>query len=225
MDNHPSSNEARGSSSGDGGAYEEAGVSIQSGNELVNRIKPHVSSTARPGASATIGGFGGIFNLASAGYASSPSLIGAIDGVGTKLMVAHAMNKHDTVGIDLVAMNVNDLVVQGAEPIFFLDCFSCGKLDVNVAESFVKGVSAGCREAGCALIGGETAEMPGLFSSNGGTYDAVGAAVGAVAQGKSSFPMLDFCNGFLICFVLSRTYTATRQRVHGGGRRVSGSGQ
>lgn len=188
MENQPASDEAGRSG---GGAYEEAGVSIQSGNELVNRIKPHVASTARPGASATIGGFGGLFNLAAAGYTSSPSLIGAIDGVGTKLMVAHAMNKHDTVGIDLVAMNVNDLVVQGAEPIFFLDCFSCGKLDVTVAESFVKGVSAGCREAGCALIGGETAEMPGLFSSKGGTYDAVGAAVGAVAQGKLSFPNQD----------------------------------
>lgn len=196
MDNQPSSDEAGGS--GGGGAYEEAGVSIKSGNELVNRIKPHVASTARPGASATIGGFGGLFNLAGAGYVSPPSLIGAIDGVGTKLMVAHAMNKHDTVGIDLVAMNVNDLVVQGAEPIFFLDCFSCGKLDVDVAESFVKGVSAGCREAGCALIGGETAEMPGLFSSKGGTYDAVGAAVGAVAQGKLNDLKHNFGNGFLI---------------------------
>ncbi|MCJ1463397.1 hypothetical protein MMC07_002004 [Pseudocyphellaria aurata] len=186
MEDQLSSNEAVGSS---GGAYEEAGVSIQSGNELVNRIKPHVASTARPGASATIGGFGGLFNLAGAGYTSSPSLIGAIDGVGTKLMIAHAMNQHDTVGIDLVAMNVNDLIVQGAEPIFFLDCFSCGKLDVDVAESFVKGVSAGCREAGCALIGGETAEMPGLFSSKGGIYDAVGAAVGAVAQaGRTLLP-------------------------------------
>lgn len=188
MEDQLSSKQAGGSI---GGAYERAGVSIQSGNELVSRIKPHVASTARPGASADIGGFGGLFNLVGAGYTSSPSLIGAIDGVGTKLLVAHAMNKHDTVGIDLVAMNVNDLVVQGAEPIFFLDCFSCGKLDVDTAESFVKGVSAGCREAGCALIGGETAEMPGLFASKAGTYDAVGAAVGAVAQGILSCPEQD----------------------------------
>ena len=183
-----------------GGSYEEAGVSIQSGNELVNRIKPHVASTARPGTSATIGGFGGLFSLSGAGYhPSSPSLVGAMDGVGTKLAIAHAMNKHETVGIDLVAMNVNDLVVQGAEPLFFMDCFSSGKLDVKVAESFVKGVCSGCREAGCALIGGETAEMagmPGLFSGKGETYDAVGAAVGAVPPGELSCTKQVLRNGF-----------------------------
>jgi phosphoribosylamine--glycine ligase/phosphoribosylformylglycinamidine cyclo-ligase len=167
--------------------YASAGVDISSGNTLVKRITSHVSSTARSGAPADLGGFGGLFDLAAAGYNSPPTLIGAIDGVGTKLKIAHAMNKHDTVGIDLVAMNVNDLVVQGAEPLFFLDCYSCGKLDVEVAEAFVSGVATGCREAGCALIGGETAEMPGMFASDGG-YDAVGATVGAVKQGRSLLP-------------------------------------
>ena len=167
--------------------YASAGVDITSGNNLVKRITSHVSSTARSGALADLGGFGGLFDLAAAGYNSPPTLIGAIDGVGTKLKIAHAMNRHDTVGIDLVAMNVNDLVVQGAEPLFFLDCYSCGKLDVDVAEAFVKGVASGCKEAGCALIGGETAEMPGMFASDGG-YDAVGASVGAVEQGRRLLP-------------------------------------
>lgn len=168
-------------------SYAAAGVDITAGSTLVDRITSHVSSTARTGAPADLGGFGGLFDLAAAGYSSPPTLIGAIDGVGTKLKIAHAMNKHNTVGIDLVAMNVNDLVVQGAEPLFFLDCYSCGKLDVDVAEAFVKGVAAGCREAGCALIGGETAEMPGMFASDGG-YDAVGATVGAVKHGKRLLP-------------------------------------
>ena len=169
--------------------YASAGVSISAGNDLVDRIKPLAASTARPGASATLGGFGGLFDLGLAGYTSPPRLIGAIDGVGTKLKIAHAMNKHDTVGIDLVAMNVNDLVVQGAEPLFFMDCYSCGKLDIDVAADFVKGVAEGCREAGCALIGGETAEMPGLFATgSSGEYDAAGAAVGAVASGRTLLP-------------------------------------
>ena len=172
---------------GGGLSYAAAGVDITAGNTLVKRITSHVSSTARNGAPADLGGFGGLFDLAAAGYTSPPTLVGAIDGVGTKLKIAHAMNKHDTVGIDLVAMNVNDLVVQGAEPLFFLDCYSCGKLDVEVAEAFVKGVAAGCREAGCALIGGETAEMPGMFALDGG-YDAVGATVGAVKHGKRLLP-------------------------------------
>lgn len=167
-------------------AYDLAGVSISAGNQLVQRIKTYVGSTAIPGASATIGGFGGAFDLGLAGYTSLPTLIGAIDGVGTKLKIAQATNIHHTVGIDLVAMNVNDLVVQGARPLFFLDCYSCGKLDLEVAERFVQGVSAGCREAGCALIGGETAEMPGLFT--GTAYDAVGATVGAVEHGRKLLP-------------------------------------
>lgn len=161
--------------------YASAGVSIDAGNDLVNKIKSNVAKTKRPGTDAVIGGFGGLFSLAAANSAyhpESPTLIGAIDGVGTKLKIAHAAGVHDTVGVDLVAMNVNDLVVQGAEPLFFLDCYSCGKLDVNTAAAFVTGVAEGCTRAGCALIGGETAEMPGLFIDD--SYDAVGAAVGAI---------------------------------------------
>ncbi|KAL5334772.1 phosphoribosylglycinamide synthetase [Aspergillus crustosus] len=161
--------------------YAQAGVSIDAGNDLVNKIKSSVAKTKRPGTDAVIGGFGGLFSLAAANSAyhpESPTLIGAIDGVGTKLKIAHAAGVHNTVGIDLVAMNVNDLVVQGAEPLFFLDCYSCGKLDVSTAAAFVTGVAEGCMQAGCALIGGETAEMPGLFVDE--TYDAVGAAVGAI---------------------------------------------
>ncbi|KAL3495638.1 phosphoribosylglycinamide synthetase [Aspergillus germanicus] len=161
--------------------YASAGVSIDAGNDLVNMIKSSVAKTKRPGTDAVIGGFGGLFSLAAANSAyhpESPTLIGAIDGVGTKLKIAHAAGIHNTVGIDLVAMNVNDLVVQGAEPLFFLDCYSCGKLDVSTAAAFVTGVADGCTQAGCALIGGETAEMPGLFIDE--SYDAVGAAVGAI---------------------------------------------
>ncbi|KAI9677646.1 MAG: hypothetical protein M1817_006601 [Caeruleum heppii] len=160
--------------------YASAGVSIDAGNALVEKIKSAVRSTKRPGAEAEIGGFGGTFDLESAGYDKLPILIGAIDGVGTKLKVAQEMSKQDTVGIDLVAMNVNDLVVQGAEALFFLDCYSCSVLDVSSAASFVSGVAEGCRQAGCALVGGETAEMPGLYQ--GSDYDAVGAAVGAVPR-------------------------------------------
>jgi phosphoribosylaminoimidazole synthetase len=169
--------------------YASAGVSIDAGNDLVTRIKPFVKATSRPGADAIIGGFGGGFDLARAGYNSkSPMLVGAIDGVGTKLKIAHAMNKHDTVGIDLVAMNVNDLVVQGAEPLMFLDCYTCSILDVDIASDFVKGVCDGCKTSNCTLVGGETAEMPGLL---GGTeYDAVGAAIGAldIHGGKRLLP-------------------------------------
>ncbi|PLN79259.1 phosphoribosylglycinamide synthetase [Aspergillus taichungensis] len=172
--------------------YAAAGVSIDAGNDLVQQIKSSVSQTKRPGTDAVIGGFGGLFSLAAANktyHPNSPTLIGAIDGVGTKLKVAHAVGIHNTVGIDLVAMNVNDLVVQGAEPLFFLDCYSCGKLDVPTAAAFVQGVAAGCVQAGCALIGGETAEMPGLFTDD--AYDAVGAAVGAInTSGDHARPIL-----------------------------------
>jgi phosphoribosylamine--glycine ligase / phosphoribosylformylglycinamidine cyclo-ligase len=163
-------------------SYASAGVSIDAGNRLVNQIKSLVKSTQRPGADAEIGGFGGTFELEAAGYKSPPVILGAIDGVGTKLKIAHAMGKHDTVGIDLVAMNVNDLVVQGAESLFFLDCYSCSTLDVDTAAAFVSGVAEGCKLAGCALIGGETAEMPGMFT--GDEYDAVGAAIGAVHKDR-----------------------------------------
>ncbi|KAK3313826.1 phosphoribosylglycinamide synthetase [Apodospora peruviana] len=165
-------------SSSDKLTYAQSGVSIDAGNNLVERIKAAVKTTKRPGADAIIGGFGGEVDLSQAGYPSAPIIVGAIDGVGTKLIIAQKMNKHDTVGIDLVAMNVNDLVVQGAEPFMFLDYFGCSKLDVSVAAGFVEGVATGCREAGCALVGGETAEMPDLYQ--GEDYDAAGAAIGVM---------------------------------------------
>ncbi|PMD43779.1 phosphoribosylamine--glycine ligase [Hyaloscypha variabilis F] len=158
--------------------YALAGVSIEDGNEFVTRIKKAVASTRRPGADAEIGGFGGEVDLEQAGYAGGPIMVGAIDGVGTKLAIAQAMEKHDTVGIDLVAMNVNDLVVQGAEPLMFLDYYGCSKLTQKNAIAFVEGVAAGCRDANCALVGGETAEMPGMYS--GEDYDAAGAAIGTM---------------------------------------------
>ncbi|KAK4123905.1 phosphoribosylamine--glycine ligase [Parathielavia appendiculata] len=168
----------RASDASDKLTYAQSGVSIDAGNELVERIKAAVSTTRRPGADAVIGGFGGEVDLSAAGYPNAPIVVGAIDGVGTKLIIAQKMNKHDTVGIDLVAMNVNDLVVQGAEPFMFLDYYGCSRLDVSVAASFVSGVATGCIAAGCALVGGETAEMPDLYS--GDDYDAAGAAVGVM---------------------------------------------
>jgi phosphoribosylamine--glycine ligase/phosphoribosylformylglycinamidine cyclo-ligase len=158
--------------------YAQAGVDIQAGNDFVEKIKKAVASTKRPGADAEIGGFGGEVDLSAAGYPNAPVLVGAIDGVGTKLMIAQSMKKHDTVGIDLVAMNVNDLIVQGATPLMFLDYYGCSKLDLASAAAFVEGVAAGCRQANCALVGGETAEMPGMYQ--GEDYDAAGCAVGAV---------------------------------------------
>ncbi|KAK4165451.1 phosphoribosylglycinamide synthetase [Cladorrhinum sp. PSN259] len=162
--------------------YAQAGVSIDAGNELVDRIKAAVATTRRPGADAIIGGFGGEVELSGAGYPEAPILVGAIDGVGTKLIIAQKMDKHDTVGIDLVAMNVNDLVVQGAEPLMFLDYYGCSKLDVNTAASFVEGVAEGCKISGCALVGGETAEMPDLYT--GDDYDAAGAAIGVMKSSQ-----------------------------------------
>ncbi len=141
-------------------SYADAGVDIDAGNALVEAIKPMVKSTRRSGADGTIGGFGGLFDLKAAGF-SDPVLVAANDGVGTKLKVAIEAGIHDTVGIDLVAMCVNDLVVQGAEPLFFLDYFATGKLDVKQGSDIVSGIAEGCRQAGCALLGGETAEMPG----------------------------------------------------------------
>ncbi|PNY23501.1 Bifunctional purine biosynthetic protein ADE1 [Tolypocladium capitatum] len=158
--------------------YAQAGVDIQAGNDFVEKIKKAVASTKRPGADAEIGGFGGEVDLSQCGYPDAPVLVGAIDGVGTKLMIAQSMKKHDTVGIDLVAMNVNDLIVQGATPLMFLDYYGCSKLDLPSAAAFVEGVADGCRQSGCALVGGETAEMPGMYQ--GEDYDAAGCAVGAV---------------------------------------------
>ncbi|KAK2628416.1 hypothetical protein QTJ16_001519 [Diplocarpon rosae] len=160
--------------------YASAGVSIDGGNEFVERIKAAVASTKRPGADAEIGGFGGEVDLDKAGYAGAPVLVGAIDGVGTKLIIAQAMHKHDTVGIDLVAMNVNDLVVQGAEPLMFLDYYGCSKLNAEHAAAFVEGVAEGCRQSNCALVGGETAEMPGMYKED--DYDAAGAAIGTMRK-------------------------------------------
>jgi phosphoribosylformylglycinamidine cyclo-ligase len=174
--------------------YSDAGVDIDAGNLMVEKIKPHVRSTRRPGADGEIGGFGGLFDLKAAGF-NDPVLVAANDGVGTKLKIAIDANKHDTVGIDLVAMCVNDLVVQGAEPLFFLDYFATGKLDPDQGAAIVAGIAAGCREAGCALIGGETAEMPGMYS--GGDYDLAGFAVGAAERGQL-LPAGDISEGDVI---------------------------
>lgn len=156
--------------------YSDAGVDIDAGNNMVDKIKPLVKSTRRAGADGVIGGFGGIFDLKAAGF-KDPLLIAANDGVGTKLRVAIEAGEHKTVGIDLVAMCVNDLVVQGAEPLFFLDYFATGKLDPEQGVEIVKGIADGCIQSGCALIGGETAEMPGMY--HGDDYDLAGFAVGA----------------------------------------------
>ena len=161
--------------------YEQAGVSIAAGNALVKAIGPLARSTARPGANAELGGFGGFFDLKAAGY-DDPLLVAANDGVGTKLKLAIDSDRHEGVGIDLVAMCVNDLVVQGAEPLFFLDYYASAKLDPKVAETVVASIAEGCRKAGCALIGGETAEMPGMYAP--GDYDLAGFCVGAVDRAK-----------------------------------------
>ena len=162
-------------------SYEQAGVSIAAGNALVKAIAPLAKATARPGADAELGGFGGFFDLKAAGY-SDPLLVAANDGVGTKVKLAIDHDRHDQIGIDLVAMCVNDLIVQGAEPLFFLDYFATGKLDSGVAERVVAGIADGCKISGCALIGGETAEMPGMYAA--GDYDLAGFCVGAVERGE-----------------------------------------
>ncbi len=162
-----------------GDAYKKAGVDIDAGERLVNAIKPLAKSTMRPGADAALGGFGGLFDLKAAGFAD-PILVSGADGVGTKLKIALDLDRHDTIGIDLVAMCVNDVLAQGAEPLFFLDYFSTSKLSEKAATEVVSGVAEGCRQAGCALIGGETAEMPGMYGP--GEYDLAGFCVGAVER-------------------------------------------
>ena len=162
-------------------SYEQAGVSIAAGNALVKAIAPLARATARPGADPELGGFGGFFDLKAAGY-KDPLLVAGNDGVGTKVKLAIDHDRHDRIGIDLVAMCVNDLIVQGAEPLLFLDYFATGKLDNGVAERVVAGIAEGCKLAGCALIGGETAEMPGMYAA--GDYDLAGFCVGAVERGE-----------------------------------------
>src|SRR5690349_18330974 len=159
-------------------SYRDAGVDIDAGDALVERIKPFARRTMRPEVLAGIGGFGGLVEIGK--RFDEPVLVAGTDGVGTKLKLAFALDRHDTVGIDLVAMSVNDVLVQGAEPLFFLDYFACGRLDVDVAATVVQGIAAGCEQAGCALIGGETAEMPGMYAE--GEYDLAGFAVGVVEK-------------------------------------------
>lgn len=187
------------SGSSTGLTYAGAGVDIDAGNALVEAIKPLARATARAGTGAHLGGFGGLFDLKAAGFVD-PVLVATNDGVGTKVKIAIETGRHDTVGIDLVAMCVNDLIVQGAEPLFFLDYFACGKLDVAVAKAVVAGIAAGCSAAGAALIGGETAEMPGLYAD--GDYDLAGFSVGAAERG-TLLPRADVAEGDAIIALAS----------------------
>ena len=194
--------------------YAQSGVDIDAGNRMVELIKPLVKATARPGADAEIGGFGGVFDLKRAGF-KDPVLVAANDGVGTKVKIAIETGLHATIGIDLVAMSVNDLVVQGAEPLFFLDYFATGKLDPKIGAAVVKGIADGCRQAGCALIGGETAEMPGVY--HGDDYDLAGFAVGAVERGailpRNDIEAGDVVLGIASSGVHSNGYSLVRKVV------------
>jgi len=197
-------------------SYKKAGVDIDAGNKLVERIKPLAKSTRRVGADADLGGFGGLFDLAACKY-NDPVLVSANDGVGTKLKIAFEVKKHDTIGVDLVAMCVNDLVVQGAEPLFFLDYFATGKLSNDTAYDVIKGIAEGCRQAGAALIGGETAEMPGMYQD--GHYDLAGFAVGAVERDrilpKKTVKEGDVVIGIASSGVHSNGYSLVRHIIDG----------
>ncbi len=162
-------------------SYRDAGVDIDAGNQLIERIKPIAKATRRPGVLDSIGGFGALFEIPTDRY-KQPVLVSGTDGVGTKLKLALELNKHDTIGIDLVAMCVNDLIVAGAEPLYFLDYYATGKLSLDMAEDVIKGIGEGCQQAGCALVGGETAEMPGMY--DGDDYDLAGFCVGVVEKSK-----------------------------------------
>jgi phosphoribosylformylglycinamidine cyclo-ligase len=203
-------------------SYADAGVDISAGNALVEAIKPLAKATARAGTDSALGGFGGLFDLKACGF-KDPVLVAANDGVGTKLRVAIDSGLHATVGIDLVAMSVNDLVVQGAEPLFFLDYFATGKLNVAEARDVIAGIAEGCRQAGCALIGGETAEMPGMY--HGGDYDLAGFAVGAVEREKI-LPRSDVGSGDVILGLASsgphsNGYSLIRRLVEVSGLRYA----
>ena len=198
--------------------YKDSGVDIDAGNALVDAIKPLAKATSRSGVSGGLGGFGALFDLKAAGY-NDPVLVSCTDGVGTKLKVAFLADKHDTVGIDLVAMSVNDLVVQGAEPLLFLDYFATGKLAVEKATDVVAGIAEGCKQAGCALIGGETAEMPGMYAD--GEYDLAGFAVGAAERGDlldgSNVAEGDVILGLASSGVHSNGYSLVRKVVETAG--------
>ena len=199
-------------------SYEAAGVNLEAGYEVVKRIKKHVASTARAGVMGNIGAFGGMFDLASLGY-KEPILVSGTDGVGTKLKIAFEMDKHDTVGVDAVAMCVNDVLAQGAEPLFFLDYVAVGHNEPYKVEAIVSGVAEGCRQAGCALIGGETAEMPGMYE--GGEYDIAGFTCGVVERSKlidgTKVAVGDVLVGIASSGVHSNGFSLVRKVVSDGG--------